>query len=110
MDAAVEEFENALLSLDRLKIKEILSSSSGNDFMSTLESIVVPAMEDIGNKWEKGEVALSQIYMSGRVCEEVVDQLIPITNTTREDDPHLAIVVYKDYHILGKRIVYSFKT
>lgn len=109
MDTTVEEFENALLSLDRLKIKEILSSMAGSDnFMSALENIVVPAMEDIGNKWGKGEVALSQIYMSGRICEEVVDQLIPKTNSTRIDDPKMAIVIYKDHHVLGKRIVYAF--
>ena len=109
MDSIVEEFQNALLSLDRIKVKEILSSEYNlNDFMSALENIVVPAMEDIGYKWEAGEVALSQVYMSGKICEEIVDTLIPQTNTKRIDDPNLAIVVYKDHHMLGKRIVSTF--
>lgn len=109
MDTIVEEFENALLSLDRIKIKEILSSHNNNgDFMSSLENIVVPAMENIGHKWEAGEVALSQTYMGGKICEEIIDKLIPQTNTKRINDPKIAIVVYKDYHLLGKRIVSTF--
>lgn len=109
MNVIVEEFENALLSLDRVKVKNILSSEYNlGNFMLTLENIVVPAMESIGSKWEKGKVALSQVYMSGKICEEVVDVLIPQTNTKKKDDPNLAIVVYKDYHLLGKRIILTF--
>ena len=109
MDIIVEEFESALLSLDRLKVKELLSSESNfGDFMSALDNIVVPAMEDIGHKWEAGDVALSQVYMSGKICEEIVDELIPKTNSKRIDDPNIAIVVYKDHHMLGKRIVSTF--
>ena len=109
MDIIVEELENALLSLDRLKVKSILSSEDNKkDFMSALENIVVPAMESIGLKWEAGEVALSQVYMSGKICEEIVEQLIPKTNSKRVEDPNIAIVVYKDYHMLGKRIVSTF--
>ena len=65
-------------------------------------------MENIGTKWEDGKVALSQVYMAGKICEEIVDELIPQTNTKRIGDPNLAIVVYKDFHMLGKRIVYTF--
>jgi len=109
MDTKVEEFEQALLSLDRIKVKEMLSSEYNLDnFMSALEDIVVPAMENIGNKWESGDVALSQVYMGGKICEEIVDQLIPLTNTKRIDNLNIAIVVYKDYHMLGKRIVLTF--
>lgn len=109
MDAVVLEFEKALLSLDRLKVKDILSREySLGDFMSILENIVVPAMENIGYKWETADVALSQVYMSGKICEEIVDKLIPQTNTTRIKNPNMAIVVYKDYHMLGKRIALTF--
>jgi len=105
----VQEFEDALLSLDRLKVKKMLSDTSERGgLMPALEHILVPAMENIGKKWETGEVALSQIYMGGRICEEIVDELIPKTQTKRRDDPNLALVVFKDHHILGKKMVYTF--
>lgn len=38
---------------------------------------MVPALDRIGTGWENGTIALSQVYMSGRICEEVVDDLLP---------------------------------
>lgn len=109
MQNVVEEFEDALLSLDRVKVKDILvENSSSNDFIKTLEEIVVPAMESMGLQWEEGGIALSQIYMSGRICEDIVDEILPKTNSKRVDDPNLGLVVFNDYHTLGKRIVYTF--
>ncbi len=108
-DEIIKEFETALLTLDRLKVKTILvDQTKENDFLKSLEDIVVPAMESIGKKWEDGKVALSQVYMGGKICEEIVDELLPQTNTKRVNDPNLGLLVYKDYHMLGKQIVYTF--
>ena len=109
MQDVIDDFENALLSLDRLKVRDILvEDSTSGDFISTLERIVVPTMESLGLKWESGEIALSQIYMGGRICEEIVDEILPQTTSKRVDDPNLGLVVFNDYHTLGKRIVYTF--
>lgn len=110
MDNIVLEFEDALLLLDRIKIKDILIKEFEKDenFIRTLERIIVPSMENIGSKWESGEIALSQIYMSGKICEEIVDEMIPKTEAKRIDDPNLALVVFQDHHILGKMMVYTF--
>lgn len=108
-DQVKEEFESALLALDRIKVKELLSSKSAtNSFLETLENIVVPAMESIGEQWEKGEVALSQVYMGGKICEELVDELFPESKETRVNDINIGLLVYKDHHVLGKRVVYTF--
>jgi len=107
-DIMRSEFEDALLSLDRVKIESIFTQKSSSiEFISLLEKMVVPAMESIGKKWENDEVALSQIYMSGKLCEEIINKQIQKTNIKRENNPEMAIVVYKDFHMLGKRIVYS---
>ncbi len=109
MKDVIDDFENALLSLDRVKVREILvENSTSGDFIETLEMIVVPTMESLGLKWESGEIALSQIYMGGRICEEIVDELLPKTASKRVDNPNLGLVVFNDYHTLGKRIVYTF--
>ncbi len=109
MDTLIQEFEDALLSLDRIKIKEILSSYSDSGvFIPLLEDVVIPTMDDIGQRWENGDIALSQVYMGGKILEEIIDQLIPKKSIERADEPNIAILVYKDYHLLGKRIVYTF--
>lgn len=109
MQEIINDFENALLSLNRIKVKDILvENTTSGDFIDTLEQIVVPTMESMGLKWENGEIALSQIYMGGRICEEIVDEMLPKTKSKRVDDPNLGLVVFNDYHTLGKRIVYTF--
>ena len=105
----INRLEEALLSLDRVNVKKILIDINRyKTLYEVLEDTIVPTMESIGDKWESGELALSQVYMSGKICEEIVDELLPMTHTKRLDDPNIAILVYRDFHMLGKRIVYTF--
>lgn len=109
MDNKISLFEEALLSLDRVKINNMLTHEAGlSNILKRLEEVVVPAMENIGKKWEKGELALSQVYMSGKICEEIVDELIPKSTSKRIDDPNIALAIYQDHHVLGKMMVYTF--
>jgi len=103
-----KELEEALLSLDRIETESILTNlTSQKDFTLVLEQNIVPIMESIGEKWERGEVALSQVFMGGKILEDIVDKMMPKTNTKRVDDPNIALILYKDHHLLGKRIVSS---
>ena len=72
-----------------------------------MEYLVVPGLTRIGKGWEEGTYSLSQIYMSGRICEELVDLILPPNHETRINQPKMAIVTLEDFHLLGKRIVYS---
>lgn len=109
MEQLISELEDALLSLNRVKVDKILRSNENFEtFMETLEHLLVPAMESIGTKWDKGDVALSQVYMSGKICEQIVDKIIPETKTKRKDDPNIALAVFQDHHLLGKMIVQTF--
>jgi len=72
-----------------------------------VEKLVAPALESIGTAWQRGSVALSQVYLSGRMCEELVDMILPRADPRRKDQPRMAIVALEDHHRLGKRIVYS---
>ena len=75
--------------------------------IEAVEQLVIPALEQIGTCWYEGSVALSQVYMSGRFCEELIDRVLPPSDPDRKLQPRSAIVVLSDYHMLGKRIVYS---
>jgi len=108
----LDKFEDALLSLDRLAARRILSEILGHfkkeeDYFRNLEGFIVPVMEKIGIGWEKGDVALSQVYMSGRICETLVAKLITPQAHSRTSPAKIAIAALEDYHLLGKRLVKS---
>ena len=107
MTKLTDRFEQALLAVDRLGARNILLESQTQGPMQSVEGLIIPALERIGADWEQGRVALSQVYMSGRICEELIDDILPPGSPTRKSQPRMAIAVLEDYHLLGKRIVYS---
>ncbi len=102
------DFERALLAIDRSGAERIISVFEKNDNrMQIVSELVTNALENIGKYWEVGKVALSQVYMSGIICEELIDKLIPSFNINQNNNPVAAIAVFEDFHVLGKRIIYS---
>ena len=104
----VTEFSDALQALDRVAAEALfqrcLATSSP---ITVVEQLVVPALQTIGQAWDEGSVALSQVYMSGRFCEDLVERVLPPSDPDRKHQPRSAIVVLNDHHMLGKRIVYA---
>ena len=104
----VQKFYNALEMLDRVAANDIFKHTLRTlTPIDAVEQLVVPALEQMGSDWGAGKIALSQIYMSGRFCEELVESVLPPSDPDRKHQPRSAIVVLNDYHLLGKRIVYS---
>jgi methanogenic corrinoid protein MtbC1 len=108
MTDLIAPFRESLESLDRQRadalFQEALSRLSP---ITAVEQLVVPALEQMGRAWQDGSVALSQVYMGGRFCEELVERVLPPSDPDRKHQPRSAIVLLNDYHALGKRIVYS---
>lgn len=103
-----QQFEQALLSLDRLAARRLVTEVAEQMTpMELVDHVVVSSLTHIGEAWERGDVALSQVYMSGRICEDLVDGLLPPGDPQRKDQPSMSIAALDDYHLLGKRIVYS---
>jgi methanogenic corrinoid protein MtbC1 len=104
----ISPFRLALESLDRVAADSLFEEALLRlTPIEAVEQLVVPALEQIGAAWEAGSVALSQVYMCGRYCEELVEKVLPPSDPDRKHQPRSAIVVLSDYHMLGKRIVYS---
>jgi methanogenic corrinoid protein MtbC1 len=100
------EFEHVLLSLDRLGAQRLFAEASRFwPGVTILDGIVTPALEAVGAGWEAGHVALAQVYMAGRICEELVDAHASSSIPFRPRQPRMAIAVLDDFHALGKRIV-----
>ncbi|WP_417915796.1 cobalamin B12-binding domain-containing protein [Candidatus Electronema sp. JC] len=98
-------FVGRLLALDRLGAERLLRKEAQDRPLRAVEGLVVPALEEIGRRWERGEAALAEVYMSSRICEELVDQLLPPSSPERISRPKIAIALLDDYHALGKMIV-----
>lgn len=108
IDALILEFENALLEINRVKTAEIFEKCYEKEqHFDLLENLTINTLERIGEGWENGTISLAQVYMSGVICEELIDKYLPKLNVKRKKVPKIAIGVLQDHHALGKRIVYS---
>ena len=108
MADATGKFKYALLFSDidaaTAILEEYLVNKTALEFV---EEVVVKVLDEIGDGWHKGEYALSQVYMSGRICEDMLEKVLPDESGLRKDKPKIALALLNDYHSLGKRIVYA---
>lgn len=104
----VDELYAALLNTDRIAVENIISTAltqlSG---IVVVEKIVTLALDAVGDSWQLGEASLSQVYMSGVICEEVIERIMSARAVSRTAQPKIAIAVLEDQHQLGKRLVSS---
>ncbi|MBU0553132.1 B12-binding domain-containing protein [Myxococcota bacterium] len=113
MDAEIQGFCDALETLDRARADAIFDEAiskaalEGRSPIDVVTALIMPALSEIGRGWHEGALALSQVYMSGRICEQLVEQVLPPSDPDRKRQPRSAIVVLHDHHMLGKRIVYA---
>lgn len=106
--AVLDRFEKALLAVDRITTRDLLGqASAASTPVQAIEALILPALERIGRGWDQGTTALSQVYMAGRICEGLVDSVLPAGAAGRRVRQRVAMVVLEDFHMLGKRIVYS---
>jgi len=103
------EFKGLLLSLNRKKLKEFISNLENQYSSKTIiNKLIIPALEHIGVLWESGDVALSQVYMSGKLCREIINEMFPKVETVENKGLKIGIAVLEDYHTLAMHIINSF--
>ena len=102
----VLDFVDRLVRIDRLGAEKIFNAVREQGSMSqTVDKLILPALEVIGNGWEEGTVALAQVYMSSRICEELMSHVPPTSSAEQSGNLSMAIAVLEDYHQLGKIII-----
>ncbi|MFA9390397.1 MAG: B12-binding domain-containing protein [Prolixibacteraceae bacterium] len=103
-----DQLERAFLSLDKDSAEKILKEAlTLGSPIEIAGELVALTLNRIGAAWEEGTLALSQVYMSGVMCEELIDKILPPQSPIRKAQPKMAIAVFEDYHLLGKRIILS---
>lgn len=66
------------------------------------DQIITPVLEAIGAEWEAGEASLAEVYMTGRISQEVLATLVePVTDA----EATVGIALLDDHHGLGKTLV-----
>lgn len=102
----IDAFLAALLAMDRIGSEEVLRQvADHHQSFSDVEQVITETLALIGEGWEVGDYSLSQIYMSGVICEEIVGRMLPEFRMARKNSPKIGIGVLIDHHALGKRIV-----
>lgn len=102
---SIEHVANALLSINKVSLS-LACENSGMDATRFAEMVLVPVLDQIGDRWQRGELSLSQVYMSGRMCEKLLDEISALHPGNMKDHG-IAVAVLEDFHLLGKRIVCS---
>lgn len=100
------DFKTALLLFNAERAKAIIQECIDNKH-TEVPSIVENVLTKLGQEWEEGNLALSQIYMASQVCENIINELFPHSDHVVADKTPIAIVTFGDYHSLGKKIVLS---
>ncbi len=108
LSAGQQALADALLTMDRVRVKSLIEAEleGGDELVTLTDQTLVPVLEAIGNGWEAGEPALSQMYMAGRIVEERLPQKFTIS-PPEASSARIAITVLEDYHMLGKNMVVS---
>lgn len=100
---------DALLAVNRVTARNlIINEFNGSNAFELINGTIAPALEQIGAMWARGDVALSQDYMASKICEEIVESILPSDSPSRKDMPVIGITTLGDEHMLGRRVVCSF--
>lgn len=108
LDYLKQELERSLLLLDSDAAEAIIKQSmvAGGTYFAAGD-LISATLGHIGVLWENGKLSLSQVYMSGMICEKIIENTIPAHIALKTGQPRMAIGVFEDYHMLGKRIIYA---
>ncbi|HAZ05492.1 MAG TPA: cobalamin-binding protein [Acetobacterium sp.] len=102
----VQLFLDTLLTMDRIGSEKVLREvAAQQQSFEAVEQVITETLTIIGDGWEAGDYSLSQIYMSGVICEEIIERMLPEFRMVRKNSSKIGIGVLIDNHALGKRIV-----
>ena len=102
------QLEHAFLAVDRPEVERLLTAALATGRPDeVLERLVVPALDRVGLAWEAGAASLSQVYMAGRLTEDLLGRLLPLAAPPAAR-PRVALGVLEDQHVLGKRMVRAY--
>lgn len=73
-----QPFEAALRSADQRQASELVRQALGRGISreELVESMIVASLDSLAKGWDEGTVSLTQLYMAGRIAEQVVGRVL----------------------------------
>ena len=108
-EVTISNLTRALINLDVDLVRNILYpilQDKSRDWLEK-EEILIESQNRIGELWERGDVALSQVYMAGKICFDLLTEVTPSVPTTTYQKIPIYTVVLEDFHVLGKEMLIS---
>lgn len=108
------DFANELLtglrSAQRMKVQEVVrhAISTGMAPEQIIQQMLVPSLHSLGKGWEEGRISLTQVYMGGRIAEELISELLPESRKDHAPWGKIVIGTMNDSHGMGQRIIASY--
>lgn len=108
-EETISNLTSALINLDVDLVRNILYPILQDRSRNWLENeeILIKSQSRIGELWERGEVALSQVYMAGKICSDLLKEVAPSAPTATVQKIPIYTVVLEDFHVLGKEMLIS---
>lgn len=109
-DAGLEALVDALLDGDRSQARVLLAAhlDRTGSFLETVDGLVQPAMAEVGNRWEEGEVSVADEHLATATMQTVVAQALadlPLDARPEGGGTLLAACVEGNDHALGLRVL-----
>lgn len=102
----LDELAGVIARVDGIALKDLIQRYERSfSVIEIMEKLMAPALIRIGEDWSDGKLSLSEVYMSGRLCEETIDTLFISEGFTRIEQPSIGVAVLDDFHTLGKKMV-----
>jgi methylmalonyl-CoA mutase cobalamin-binding domain/chain len=115
MDAAATRLEvmEAILGGDPYGADQLLSAyAASGSFRQTMDDVLEPVLEEIGNRWVEENISLAQGYVAGKVAEELLLKLFEEekAGSGKSRDRGSVVIgnIEDDYHSLGRKLVSIF--
>jgi monomethylamine corrinoid protein len=100
-------FRSALLDLKQSEARDIFKQAiDSHGVVEAAQLYITDTLSEFGQEWENGDLALSQLYMSARLVEDICLTLFDQKHENPELSP-VGMTTLGDFHLLGKRIVLS---
>lgn len=107
MEDLTRKYKEILLNFDKIEadifFKELIDQNENDKLIDCINNTLI----EIGTDWENETIALSQVYISGTITEELIDKYLAPKKQEEGETPNIGIVTLGDFHILGKKIVKS---
>lgn len=78
-------------------------------YLSAFETIIEPALEEIGSRWDKEQISLAAGYLASKIAEDVLTKAMN-DQTVTQIFKGTAVIgnIEDDYHSLGRKMVGVF--